>query len=1731
MAATGLKTVMTTQNTKSPTDNVAIPVVQIFIVSAGVLFLWAYWPAIQSTVADWGSNPDYSHGYFVVPLVVYLLWSRLDARPRVTGIQWTGLILIAVAGIVRYLSARYYLPRLEGWSIPLWISGVTWLFGGWPLFRWSLPCVALLWFMFPLPATLESMMGLRLQKIATSLSTDILQILGQPALAEGTTILLGNQTLDVERACSGLRICYGIAALACAGILYLRTDWKKSLVLIGAILPVSLAANAIRVTMTGLLYRHASGEVARKFSHDISGFVMIPIAALLLLAVLWIADRLILRLERDRGKITVTLSKWGLATAVVCAALFVWHGRQENRAVASLLAQAEEMEAEEKWGKAARYLDRYYREHPENVEVLLRLADVLAASDQKERELEVIQRAGTLKGSDSDLAARQARILLDLRRNGEAYEFASERLSSLPDDPKWNEARSDLIYVKANSMVRELVQNGERNEFTWANACRVIESAIQIRSHECGLYVQLAEVLRTKRDDLPETDRIDAADEAMEQMVAVNGDDPMAWLSRYHYQQRHNRTEDSPPHAKTAGADLDKAIELASRNSDNETVAATSRFAVFMAAGKRAAGLDKPLEAEAFYLRAIEAMPDNPAAYVDLATTYGKSGSDDGYQKIVDCLAKGLPLTNNSPFLRVLLADSLVQLERFDESSQQLAEIEKRLPFIREPLRGVLSLSVAMVRANEASARGDYGLAISTLSLHPSLATAKTPTDELASRVARVWFRLGQLYMATAAYDQAANAFSRSGELDPSLPGWESDLASALIQCGDVQRAAEYMRREFAENPTSIECAIRLARAEFDLQMRRVPELRNWSKLQSVVEQVSQLKGSDRPELYLFAADYLQATKDTEAATDYLRQKVELHPEMTLLWRPIALGLAQDGERAAALEAFAKAAPSFDNSNESEVFRAEVLTTVGAIDEALTILQTLLSEIQPLTTTSTVDISDVRRRLAVLHWRQGNSDEALALLEAIANDDETQTVSALDLACRIAWSQSGFEQLEKYEQKLAAFEGSEGCVWRAWRARRLLRGGSEDLAEIKELERQIATRRPNWHERHLLTGLIAQRERDFENAALAFQRAQAMGSKSLELAQAHVAVLSELGRFADAERHLELYQSLVDHSAFLSSLAIPVYVEQGNVARARAIAEDLVRRRPTAGSYFQLGQTLLLSTPPDAPQSEFDKVEEAFKSAIELEPTNGRWWSALYRYYVNRTDNLDSQALSQLKAFAETVDLDAGRRLLTLSQLSQIARQPYHATNYLLDALGETNDENRSEILVHAVRYFAPRNEQLTEKYARQALQFDSSSPFVKLVLAQILIDRGELSDLDEASTLLREFETTSNRALRNTALRLQAFLLLRRSEPTDEQQAFAIYQQLANDSRTVTVQDRLALAELYEKQGRTLPALELYRLVGESPDASLSLRLRYVDFLRRNEATESQFGRQADRIVAELEANPRFAVSMLRRRLQKLRDDADQVGPVDDEVDRIVNEFAQRHWAGEPTADNVSSVGLIMQLIQNDFVDAAVRFASDPPEALDKATLASQLAISLGIAHTPKQTVNQAIPVIEAALQGSPRDPTLLYSAGTLRYLQGESEDAAKLLQRCVDVQSDNVDAINNLALAVAATVDGFDRALQIIDTAIAIDSSSNSLDTKGAILLQHERYERARRVLEEARAVSPSPFVLMHLSAAYSELGDADRAREAFRRAVILNVQEQLTMESDRKLFQRLGKTYLRN
>ena len=273
----------------------AYPWMALVVLTA--VLMWGYWNSLCITARGW-NNPIYSHGYLVPVFALVLLWLRWERLTPVTPLaRWAGLGLLTAGLSLRVLSTYYSNVFGELVSFVPSLAGIVLLVGGWSMFRWAGPAVGFLIFMFPLPSQVKETLLVNLQHVATVASTFALQTLGIAAYYEGNRITVGEMQMGVVEACSGLRmlICFIAITVGAAFIV----DWGplERLVIVLSGIPIAVAANVVRIGSTGLVQEHFGPEMASKIFHDFAGWLMMPLACLLVALELWLLNRTFPRVE------------------------------------------------------------------------------------------------------------------------------------------------------------------------------------------------------------------------------------------------------------------------------------------------------------------------------------------------------------------------------------------------------------------------------------------------------------------------------------------------------------------------------------------------------------------------------------------------------------------------------------------------------------------------------------------------------------------------------------------------------------------------------------------------------------------------------------------------------------------------------------------------------------------------------------------------------------------------------------------------------------------------------------------------------------------------------------------------------------------------------------------------------------------------------------------------------------------------------------------------------------------------------------------------------------------------------------------------------------------------------------------------------------------------------------------------------------------------------------------
>ncbi len=205
-----------------------------------------------------------------------------------------GLILVAAGGALRMAGSFLYFRYLEELSLLVCLFGICLVLGGLNLLRRAWPAIAFLFFMLPLPYSLEVALAGPLQRVATTCSTVCLQLLGFPATSEGNIIILADTRIGVAEACGGLSMLLTFFAAAVAFAVVIQRPFLDKIALVASAIPIALVANVARITITGALYQIAGDKVGLIFFHDVAGWFMMVLALGILWAEAWLLSRLLL---------------------------------------------------------------------------------------------------------------------------------------------------------------------------------------------------------------------------------------------------------------------------------------------------------------------------------------------------------------------------------------------------------------------------------------------------------------------------------------------------------------------------------------------------------------------------------------------------------------------------------------------------------------------------------------------------------------------------------------------------------------------------------------------------------------------------------------------------------------------------------------------------------------------------------------------------------------------------------------------------------------------------------------------------------------------------------------------------------------------------------------------------------------------------------------------------------------------------------------------------------------------------------------------------------------------------------------------------------------------------------------------------------------------------------------------------------------------------------------------
>ncbi len=238
----------------------------------------------------WETDPTYSHGY-VVPVIslafAVLAWKRYGSpvRSEVSrGAFWAGTLEVGLGLVLHAVAWFANFLLLDVLSLVFVVRGTLMALGGREANRGFGFAALFLIFMAPLPNAWYQPLAIAMQQLVSAISTQFLELCGAAVYREGYRIHLPGYTMEVGEACSGLRQLMAVFALSVA-IGYFsgrKALYRWTLALLS--FPIAIAANCLRVMLTGVIMMLFGAKWAEGVFHTLEGLVIVGLAAVLVVA-------------------------------------------------------------------------------------------------------------------------------------------------------------------------------------------------------------------------------------------------------------------------------------------------------------------------------------------------------------------------------------------------------------------------------------------------------------------------------------------------------------------------------------------------------------------------------------------------------------------------------------------------------------------------------------------------------------------------------------------------------------------------------------------------------------------------------------------------------------------------------------------------------------------------------------------------------------------------------------------------------------------------------------------------------------------------------------------------------------------------------------------------------------------------------------------------------------------------------------------------------------------------------------------------------------------------------------------------------------------------------------------------------------------------------------------------------------------------------------------------------
>lgn len=258
-----------------------------------ILLLFLYLPTLRWLVHIWSVDEQYSHGFFIPFVSLYLVWSKrewLQQIPVVPSLVW-GAVLILGSVLLLLVGRSGAFIQAEAISLFFFLPGITLFLLGREFLKVLGFAIFYLQFMIPWTDPLFDLVQPYFQRISATIGAYLLS-LHYPVFSDGINIHLPNISMVVARQCSGINFLITILAVGLPLVYLTQKIWTRALAILAIGCLLSVFSNGLRVAIAGVMGEEYGQAMLHGPAHIFEGWFVAWFGWIGLFVVNWLFGKI-----------------------------------------------------------------------------------------------------------------------------------------------------------------------------------------------------------------------------------------------------------------------------------------------------------------------------------------------------------------------------------------------------------------------------------------------------------------------------------------------------------------------------------------------------------------------------------------------------------------------------------------------------------------------------------------------------------------------------------------------------------------------------------------------------------------------------------------------------------------------------------------------------------------------------------------------------------------------------------------------------------------------------------------------------------------------------------------------------------------------------------------------------------------------------------------------------------------------------------------------------------------------------------------------------------------------------------------------------------------------------------------------------------------------------------------------------------------------------------------------